>query len=139
MLGHLHSLVEGNGLFCVRSGVDKAPDGLSARDSLRHVRSGVDKAPSCELTLGRPSPPPCQLHRATQLRSHPSHFASTAPFHSPPPQPIKMRRCISTPTTAQVCRFAQTELSSDRFITWAARIILRHRSFLLSINITGWL
>ena len=31
MLGHLRSLVEGNGLVCVRSGVDKAPDGLSAR------------------------------------------------------------------------------------------------------------
>jgi hypothetical protein len=44
--------------------------------------------------------------------------------------------------TAQVCRFAQTEQSSDRFITWAARIILRHRSFLLSINSgypgSGW-
>ena len=118
MLGHLRSLVEGNGLFC--------------------VRSGVDKAPSCELTPGRPSPPPCQLHRATRLRSHPSHFASTAPFHSPPPQSIKMRRCISTPTTAQVCRFTQTEQSSDLFITWAARIILRHRSFLLSINMVAY-
>src|SRR6266704_5585376 len=60
MLGHLRSRVEGNGLFC--------------------VRSGVDKAPSCELTPGSPSPPPCQLHLATQLRSPPSHFASTAPF-----------------------------------------------------------
>src|SRR5436190_23439087 len=107
---------------------------VSLHRSLRRVRSGVDKAPSCELTPGRPSPPPCQLHRATRLRSHPSHFASTAPFHSPPPQSIKMRRGISTPTTAQVCRFPQPEQSSDRFITWAARIILRHRSFLLSIN-----
>src|SRR5713101_7223157 len=31
------------------------------------------------------------------------------------------------------------EQSSDRFITWAARIILRHRSFLLSINRGGWM
>src|SRR2546421_7210163 len=108
---------------------------VSLRRSLRRVRSGVDKEPSCELTPGHPSPPPCQLHRATRLRSHPSHFASTAPFHSPPPQSITMRRRISTPTTAQVCRFTQTEQSSDLFITWAARLILRHRSFLLSINI----
>jgi hypothetical protein len=34
MLGHLRSLVEGNGLVCVRSGVDKAPDGLSAQIAL---------------------------------------------------------------------------------------------------------
>src|SRR3989440_6739956 len=51
---------------------------VSLRRSLRRVRSGVDKAPSCELTPGSPSPPPCQLHRAIRLRSHPSHFASTA-------------------------------------------------------------
>src|SRR6266700_273130 len=62
---------------------------VSLHRSLRRVRSGVDKAPSCELTPGHPSPPPCQLHRATRLRSHPSHFASTAPFHSPPPPRLK--------------------------------------------------
>jgi hypothetical protein len=106
---------------------------VSLRRSLRRVRSGVDKAPSCELTPGSPSPPPCQLHRATRLRSHPSHFASTALPRSPPPQSIKMRRRTPTPT-AQVCRFTQTEHSSGRFITWAARIILRRRSFILSIN-----
>ncbi len=31
MLGHLRSLVEGNGPFCVRSGAAKEPDGLSAQ------------------------------------------------------------------------------------------------------------
>src|SRR6266567_3991054 len=74
---------------------------VSLHRSLRRVRSGVDKAPSCELTPGHPSPPPCQLHRATRLRSHPSHFASTAPFTphhlsrskcegvSPPPPRLK--------------------------------------------------
>ncbi len=105
----------------------------SLRRSLRCVRSGVDKAPSCELTPGSPSPPPCQLHRAIRLRSHPSHFASTAPFT---PHHLSRSKCegVSPSPTAQVCRFAQTEQSSDRFITWAARIILRHRSFLLSIN-----
>src|SRR5712691_8935886 len=99
----------------------------------RPVRSGVDKAPSCELTLGSPCPPPCQLHRATRLRSPPSHFASTAPLPSPPPQSIKMRRRTPTPP-APICDFPHTEQSSDPFITWAARIILRHRSFLVSIN-----
>ena len=36
--------------------------------------------------------------------------------------------------TAHVCRFAHTEQSSDRFITWAARIFSRQRSLILSIN-----
>src|SRR5258708_4361038 len=70
---------------------------VSLRRSLRRVRSGVDKAPSCDLTPGSPSPPPCQLHRATRLRSHPSHFASTALPRSPPPQSIKMRRRTPPP------------------------------------------
>ena len=105
----------------------------SLRRSLRCVRSGVDKAPSCSRQPDSPSPPPCQLHRAIRLRSHPSHFASTAPFT---PHHLSRSKCegVSPYPTAQVCRFAQTEQSSDRFITWAARIILRHRSFLLSIN-----
>ncbi|HYT46623.1 MAG TPA: hypothetical protein VEP90_30130, partial [Methylomirabilota bacterium] len=77
--------------------------------------------------------PPCQLHRATRLRSHPWHFASTAPFTS---HHLSRSKCEGVPPspTAQVCRFAQTEHLSDRFITWAARIIHRRRSFLLSIN-----
>src|SRR5437899_8372233 len=106
---------------------------VSLRRSLRRVRSGVEKAPSCELTPGSPSPPPCQLHRATRLRSHPSPFASTAPF---PPHHLSRAKGegVPPPPTAQVCRFAQREHSSDRFITWEARIILRPCSFLLSIN-----
>src|SRR5438876_11029373 len=70
---------------------------VSLRRSLRRVRSGVDNAPSCELTPGSPSPPPCQLHRATRLRSHPWHFASTALPRSPPPQSIKMPRRTPPP------------------------------------------
>src|SRR5207245_924945 len=56
------------------------------------------------------------------------------PPHSPPPHSIKMRRRTPTPPTAHVCVSPQTEQSSDRFISRAAGIILRHRSFLLSIN-----
>src|SRR5207245_3467161 len=56
------------------------------------------------------------------------------PPHSPPPQSIKMRRRTPTPPTAHVCVSPQTAQSSDRFISRAAGIILRHRSFLLSIN-----
>ena len=108
---------------------------VSLHGPLRYVRSGLDKAPSCELMLGSPSPPPCQLHRATQLRSHPLHFASTASPHSPPPQSIKMQRCTPTSPTAHMCVFPRTDQSSDPFITWAAGIILRYRSFILSINI----
>src|SRR5579884_745962 len=46
---------------------------------LSDVRSGHDKTPSCSRQPGSPCPPPCHLHRATRLRSHPSPFASTAP------------------------------------------------------------
>src|SRR5260221_13118011 len=70
MLGQGPRLVESPGLF--------------------GVRSGLDKAPSCSRQPGSPSPPPCQLHRATRLRSHPSHFASTAPF---PPHHLSRSKC----------------------------------------------
>jgi hypothetical protein len=106
---------------------------VSLRRPRSGVRSGLDQTPSCSRQPGSPSPPPCQLHQATRLRSHPSHFASAAPFTPPPPQSIKMRRRIPAPP-AQACVFPQTEQSSDHFINWAPRIILRHRSFLLSIN-----
>jgi hypothetical protein len=77
MLGHLCSLVEEDDLF-VSAVVSIKRQMISLRRSNRPVRSGTDKEPSCELTLGTLSPPPCQLHQATRLRSHPSHFASTA-------------------------------------------------------------
>src|SRR6266699_3637537 len=78
MLGHFDSSVEENGLFFVRSGPHKPPPYLSAW--LNAVRSGPHKPPvSCELVPAVPSPPPCQLHRNNRPRSHPLHFASTAP------------------------------------------------------------
>lgn len=61
------------------------------------------------------------------------------PPHSPPPQSIKMQRCTPTSPTAHMCVFPQTDQSSDPFITWAAEIILRHRSFILSINSIAFL
>src|SRR5439155_27035867 len=55
---------------------------------------------------------------------------SLAPHH------LSRSKCegVLPPPTAQACDFPQTQQSSDRFINWAARIILRRRSFLLSIN-----
>ena len=51
-----------------------------------------------ELAQARPSPPPCHLHRANLLRSHPPHFALTArPSTPPPPQSSEMRRLAPTP------------------------------------------
>jgi len=49
-------------------------------------------------------------------------------------QASKMRRRTPTLPTAHGCPLPQTEQTSDWFITWAARTILRHRSLLLSIN-----
>lgn len=101
MLGHSCSLVEENGLF-VSAVVSIKRQTISLRRSLRRVHSGVDKAPPCSRQPGSPSPPPCHLHRTTRLRSHPSHFASTALPRSPPPQSIKMRRRTPTPPQLKV-------------------------------------
>src|SRR5579859_7198738 len=70
---------------------------------------------------------------------YPASFASFAfRLDCPPSLPTtsvdQNAKAYSHPPTAQSCDFPQTEQSSDRFINWAARIILRHRSFLLSIN-----
>jgi hypothetical protein len=45
------------------------------------LRRGCVWGDSCELAQARLSPPPCQLHQANLLRSHPPHFALTAPSH----------------------------------------------------------
>jgi hypothetical protein len=105
----------------------------SLRRSLRCVRSGVDKAPSCSRQPG--SLP--RLHANSTGLPGFVRILCISP-RLPPSLPTtsveRNAKGYSRPSTAQVCRFAQTEQSSDRFITWAARIILRHRSFLLSIN-----
>jgi hypothetical protein len=72
---------------------------------------------------------------------YPASFASFAfRLDCPPSLPTtsvdQNAKAYSHPPTAQSCDFPQTEQSSDRFINWAARIILRHRSFLLSINMS---
>jgi len=63
-------------------GANAPPACASARIVVR--REG-DKPPPgfCELVPAVPSPPPCHLHRNSRSRSHPAHFASTAPPTSP--------------------------------------------------------
>jgi hypothetical protein len=60
--------------------------------------------PSCAtrrtLTPGSSSPPPCQLHRATRLRSPPSHFASTSSPSLPATSVDQNAKAYSTPPTA---------------------------------------
>lgn len=56
---------------------------------------------SCELAQARPSPPPCQLHRANLLRSHPPHFALTA--SQPPCHHLSQSKCGGLPPLLPVC------------------------------------
>ena len=55
-----------------------------------------------------------------------------------PPTSVEQNAKAYVHPPPQACVFRQTEQSSDRFINWAARIILRRRSFLLSINTRYW-
>src|SRR5271165_4213266 len=70
---------------------------------------------SCELTPAVPSPPPCQPCRDNRPRSHPPHFASTAPMPThPPPQSIEMRRPAPTLLPFVLAVFILPHLSDPR-------------------------
>ncbi len=109
---------------------------------------GADKTPpvSCELVPAVPAPPPCHLHRNNRLRSHPLHFASTAPLTPPH---LSRSKCsgvcpvslipdsprmevLSHLSALFLSWMESTSRSMNHF--WAVRIISRSRSFLLSIN-----
>jgi hypothetical protein len=136
MLGHLRSLVEGNGLF-VSAVVRLKSQTLSLRETRSDVSAVVSikshPANSRQVALPR-------LHANSTGLPGFVRILGISP-RLPPSLPTtsvdQNAKAYSHPPTAQVCRFAQTEQSSDRFIKWAAKIILRHRSFLLSINTHG--
>ena len=132
MLGHLRSLVEGNGLFV--SAVVPIMRQAILCSLLRLVRSGGDKTPACSCQPGSPSSPPCQLHRAYPASLASFAFRLDCPSSLPITSVDQNAKGYSLSPHGSRLLFPQTEQAPNRFITWAARIILRRRSFLLSIN-----